>query len=66
MIDGLPPELAQVMFDEWAGVLTRGSIRRSALGDLRALIQQLKDGEFIPKLADEVAQARRNSIIPVK
>ena len=59
MVARLPPERAQMIVDEWAGVLARGSIQRSALGYLRALIARSEDGAFNPKLADRVAQTRR-------
>jgi len=59
MVARLPPERAQMIVDEWAGVLARGSIRRSALGYLRALITRSEDGAFSPKLADRVARVRK-------
>lgn len=63
MVANLPPALAQMVIDEWAGALDAGSIRRSRLGYLRALVERMAAGQLIPKFADEVAQARRQSSI---
>ena len=40
MAEHLPAVLAQMVIDEWAGALDAGSIRRSPLDYLRALVQR--------------------------
>ena len=65
MVENLPPVLAQMVINEWAGALAAGSIRRSRLGYLRALVERMADGQFMPKFADEVEQARWNGNITV-
>jgi hypothetical protein len=58
LIAPLEPETAQAVIDEWAGVLAAGTIRRSPLGYLRALIARTQAGEFVPRLAEVVAEFR--------
>jgi hypothetical protein len=50
--------LAQMVIDEWAGIIAAGTIRNSPLGYLRALVSRMQQGEFIPRYADRVAEAR--------
>ena len=40
MVEHLPAVLVQMVIDEWADALDAGSIRRSPLGYLRALVQR--------------------------
>lgn len=51
--------LAQMVIDEWAGAIAAGAIRSSPLGYLRALVNRMQQGEFTPKYADQIAQARK-------
>jgi hypothetical protein len=51
--------LAQMVIDEWAGAIAAGAIRSSPLGYLRTLASRMQQGEFTPKYADQIAQARK-------
>lgn len=55
--------LAQIVIDEWAGVIAAGAIRNSPLGYLRALVRRMQQGEFTPIYADEMAQAREAGVV---
>jgi len=57
--------LAQMVIDEWAGAIAAGAIRSSPLGYLRALVQRMQQGEFTPKYAEQVAQARKAGAVPL-
>ncbi len=58
LVAPLEPETAQAVIDEWAGVMAAGSIRFSPLGYLHALIARAQAGDFVPKLAEKVAEFR--------
>ncbi len=49
---------AQLVIDEWAGIMATGRIESSPLGYLRALVNRFESGEFRLKYADEVAALR--------
>lgn len=51
-------ETAQTVVDEWAGAIAAGSIDRSLVGYLAALVARCQAGDFVPKLADGVAAER--------
>ena len=55
--------LAQMVIDEWAGIIAAGTIRNSPLGYLRALVSRMQRGEFIPRYADRVAEAREAGVV---
>ena len=55
---------AQLVIDEWAGIMATGRIERSPLGYLRALVNRFESGEFRLKYADEVAQIRSSTTAP--
>lgn len=59
----LSSPLAQMVIDEWAGIIAAGAIRNSPLGYLRALVSRMQRGEFTPKYADQVAQARKAGVV---
>jgi hypothetical protein len=59
----LSTPLAQLVIDEWAGIIAAGAIRNSPLGYLRALVSRMQRGEFTPKYADQVAQARKAGVV---
>jgi hypothetical protein len=59
----LSTPLAQMVIDEWAGIIAAGAIRNSPLGYLRALVRRMRRGEFTPKYADQVAQARKAGVV---
>ena len=59
----LSTPLAQMVIDEWAGIIAAGTIRNSPLGYLRALVSRMQRGEFTPKYADRVAQARKAGVV---
>jgi len=54
----LEPSTAQTVVDEWAGAIAAGSIDRSLVGYLVALVARCQAGDFVPKLADGVAAER--------
>ena len=58
MIDVLNAPINQQVLDEWAGIITAGTIRSSMLGCLRALIKRALEGGFAPERALRVEQAR--------
>jgi len=61
----LEPETAQAVIAERAGVMAAGTIRRSPLGYLRALITRTQAGDFAPRFAEVVAEFRdRQNITP--
>jgi hypothetical protein len=59
----LSTPLAQMVVDEWAGIIAAGAIRNSPLGYLRALVSRMQRGEFIPRYADRVAEAREAGVV---
>ena len=59
MIGGLSTPVNQQVLDEWAGIITAGAIRSSALGCLRALVKRAQEGTFAPERALHVVQARK-------
>ena len=63
LVAELSKPLAQMVIDEWAGVIAAGTIRSSPLGYLRALVCRMQRGEFTPKYAEQVAQARRAGVV---
>ena len=60
LIKELEPSLAQLVIDEWAGLLEEGAIHTSPHGYLHALVKRLQAGEFTPKYAAWVAAIRRD------
>ncbi len=58
LVAGLNPPLAQMVIDEWAGIMSVGAIRSSPLGCLRGLIKRASEGSYTPVHAVKVAQAR--------
>lgn len=54
----LKPSLAQLVIDEWSGIMTTDRIESSPLGYLHAMINRLEAGEFRLHYADEVAAIR--------
>ncbi len=57
----LNPVEAQIVIDEWAGILATGRIETSPLGYLHAMIHRLDAGDFRIQYADEVAEIRLSS-----
>jgi len=55
---------AQIVIDEWAGIMATGRIESSPLGYLHALVNRFESGEFRLKYADEVAQIRSSTTVP--
>ncbi len=49
---------AQMVIDEWAGIMATGRIESSPLGYLHALVSRFEAGEFRLQYADDVAQWR--------
>lgn len=49
---------AQIVIDEWAGIMATGRIESSPLGYLHALVSRLESGKFRLQYADEVAAMR--------
>ena len=60
-VAGLNTAAAQLVIDEWAGIMAMGRIESSPLGYLRALVNRLEAGEFRLKYADEVAALRSST-----
>ena len=58
----LDPVMAQTVVDEWAGAIAAGSIERSLVGYLVALVARCQSGDFVPKLADGVAAERSGQL----
>ena len=49
---------AQIVIDEWAGIMASGRIESSPLGYLHALVHRFESGEFRLRYADEVSEMR--------
>ncbi len=49
---------AQIVIDEWAGIMATDRIESSPLGYLHAMVSRLEAGEFRLHYADEVADIR--------
>ena len=60
LITVLKAPLNQQVLDEWAGIISAGTIRSSLLGCLRALIKRAREGSFTPERALRVAQSRKS------
>lgn len=54
----LDTRAAQMVIDEWAGIMATGRIESSPLGYLHALVSRFEAGEFRLQYADDVAQWR--------
>ncbi len=54
---------AQMVIDEWAGIMASGHIDSSPLGYLHALVTRFEAGEFRLHYADDVAQRRKQEKI---
>lgn len=52
---------AQLVIDEWAGIMATGRIESSPLGYLHALVSRLESGTFRLQYADEVAEMRSST-----
>ena len=63
-VAGLNIGAAQLVIDEWAGIMATGRIERSPLGYLHTLINRFESGEFGLKYADEVARIRSSTKAP--
>ncbi|MDA9981383.1 helix-turn-helix domain-containing protein [Gammaproteobacteria bacterium] len=63
-VAGLDAAAAQLVIDEWAGIMATGRIERSPLGYLHALVNRFESGEFRLKYAAEVAQIRSSTATP--
>jgi len=66
LIRVLDTTAAQVVVDEWAGIMAAGGIKRSPIGYLGALVARMQTGSLAPKMAAEVAGARRRGIISLR
>ncbi len=55
---------AQLVIDEWAGIMASGRIETSPLGYLHALVSRFESGEFRLQYAGEVAQMRLSGTVP--
>lgn len=64
-VAGLDAAEAQMVVDEWAGIMASGRIETSPLGYLHALVSRLVSGEFRLQYADDVAAMRTSSMRPV-
>jgi hypothetical protein len=60
----LNPVEAQIVIDEWAGIMATGRIETSPLGYLHAMVHRLEAGDFRLQYADEVAEIRLSSTAP--
>lgn len=60
LVKELEPSFAQLVIDEWAGLLEEGAIHTSPEGYLYTLVKRLQAGEFTPKYAAWVAGMRRD------
>ena len=49
---------AQIVIDEWAGIMATGRIESSPLGYLHALVNRFESGKFRLQYADEVEEMR--------
>ena len=65
-VAGLNATAAQLVIDEWAGIMASGRIESSPLGYLHALVSRFKTGEFRLRYADEVAQMRLSTAVPIR
>ncbi|MCP4996403.1 MAG: hypothetical protein GY934_21905, partial [Gammaproteobacteria bacterium] len=54
----LEPASAQLVIDEWTGILATGRIESSPLGYLHTLVSRFESGQFRLHYAEEVAQIR--------
>jgi hypothetical protein len=63
-VAGLNIGAAQMVIDEWAGIMATGRIESSPLGYLHTLINRFESGEFRLKYADEVARIRSSTKAP--
>jgi hypothetical protein len=54
----LRPGEAQIVIDEWAGIMATGRIETSPLGYLHAMVSRLESGDFRLHYADAVAEMR--------
>ncbi len=54
----LDPWAAQIVIDEWAGIMATGRIESSPLGYLHALVSRFEADEFRMQYANDVAQWR--------
>jgi hypothetical protein len=52
----LRPGEAQIVIDEWAGIMATGRIETSPIGYLHAMVSRLESGEFRLHFADAVAE----------
>lgn len=57
-VEILEKPLAQVVIDEWSGILATDAIHSSPLGYLHTLVTRMQAGEFTPRYADQVATIR--------
>lgn len=57
-VSRLRPVEAQIVLDEWAGIMAHGHIKDSPLGYLHVLVCRFESGEFRLQYADEVAERR--------
>jgi hypothetical protein len=57
-VNRLEPTAAQLVIDEWAGIMAEGRIESSPLGYLRTLVSRYESGQFKLHYADGVAQIR--------
>ena len=54
----LDPTAAQLVIDEWSGIIATDRIKSSPLGYLRTLVSRFESGQFRLQYADGVAQIR--------
>jgi hypothetical protein len=54
----LDASLAQIVIDEWAGIMATDRIETSPLGYLHAMVSRFEEGEFRLHYADKVAEIR--------
>ncbi len=57
----LDPIGAQIVLDEWAGIMVHGHIKDSPLGYLHVLVCRYESGEFRLQYANEVTEGRKAS-----
>jgi hypothetical protein len=55
---GLSLAEAQVIVDEWAGIMATGRIETSPLGYLHAMVSRFASGDFRLQYAEAVAEIR--------
>ncbi|MCG7985398.1 MAG: helix-turn-helix domain-containing protein [Candidatus Thiodiazotropha lotti] len=56
----LDTESAQIVIDEWAGIMATGRIENSPLGYLHVLVHRIEANELQPRYADAIAQTREH------